>query len=45
MIDQTIAAALAKGLRTGDLATAGAKTIGTPEMGDATLAELEALAG
>ena len=45
MIDQAIAAALAKGLRTGDIATAGAKTIGTTEMGDAILAELEALAG
>jgi len=45
MIDQAIAAALAKGLRTGDIATAGAKTIGTTEMGNAILAELEALAG
>ena len=45
LIDQAIAAALAKGLRTGDIATAGAKTIGTTEMGDAILAELEALAG
>jgi len=45
MIDQAIAAALAKGLRTGDIASSGMKTIGTAEMGDAILAEMEKLAG
>ena len=45
MIDQAIAAALAKGLRTGDIASPGMKTIGTAEMGDAILAEMEKLAG
>ena len=45
MIDQAIAAALAKGLRTGDIASPGQKTIGTAEMGDAIIAEMEKLAG
>jgi 3-isopropylmalate dehydrogenase len=44
LIDQAIAAALAKGLRTGDIASPGQKTIGTAEMGDAILAEMEKLA-
>ena len=44
MIDQAIAAALAKGLRTSDIASAGMKTIGTTEMGDAIIAEMEKLA-
>ncbi|MGE0562953.1 MAG: 3-isopropylmalate dehydrogenase [Pseudolabrys sp.] len=44
MIDAAIAAALAKGLRTGDIAGPGTKTVGTKEMGDAILAELEAAA-
>ncbi|MBV9953933.1 MAG: 3-isopropylmalate dehydrogenase, partial [Pseudolabrys sp.] len=42
MIDAAIAAALAKGFRTGDIASPGMKTVGTREMGDAILAELEA---
>jgi 3-isopropylmalate dehydrogenase len=45
MIDAAIAATLNKGLRTGDIAAPGEKTIGTVEMGSAILAELEALAG
>jgi 3-isopropylmalate dehydrogenase len=45
LIDKAIAAALAKGLRTGDIASPGQKTIGTAEMGDAILAEMEKLAG
>jgi 3-isopropylmalate dehydrogenase len=45
LIDQAIAATLAKGLRTGDIASAGTKTVGTAEMGDAILAEMEKLAG
>jgi 3-isopropylmalate dehydrogenase len=45
MIDAAIAATLARGLRTGDIAGPGTKTVGTKEMGDAILAELEAQAG
>jgi 3-isopropylmalate dehydrogenase len=45
MIDAAIAATLNKGLRTGDIAAPGEKTIGTAEMGSAILAELEMLAG
>ncbi len=43
MIDQAIAAALARGLRTGDIAAPGSKTISTEEMGSAILEELEKL--
>src|SRR5450631_3347519 len=43
MIDQAIAATLAKGLRTADIKSEGSKVISTSEMGDAILAELEAL--
>jgi len=44
MIDQAIAAALAKGLRTGDIKSEGCKLVGTKEMGDAIIAEMEKLA-
>src|SRR6186997_672509 len=44
MIDAAIAAALAKGLRTGDIMSAGHKQVGTAEMGDAIIAEMEKLA-
>ncbi|MFN3658338.1 MAG: 3-isopropylmalate dehydrogenase [Pseudolabrys sp.] len=44
MIDKAIAAALDKGLRTGDIASPGTKVVGTAEMGSAILAELEKLA-
>ena len=44
LIDQAIAAALAKGLRTADIKSDGCKLVGTSEMGDAILAELEQLA-
>ncbi|HVG50661.1 MAG TPA: 3-isopropylmalate dehydrogenase [Xanthobacteraceae bacterium] len=44
LIDQAIAAALAKGLRTGDIASPGTTTVGTVQMGDAILKEMEALA-
>jgi len=44
LIDQAIAAALAKGLRTADIKSDGCKLVGTSEMGDAILAELERLA-
>src|SRR5690349_10985428 len=43
-IDQAIAAALAKNLRTADIKSAGSKVVSTREMGDAILAELETLA-
>jgi 3-isopropylmalate dehydrogenase len=44
MIEQAIANVLAKGLRTPDIA-AGGKAVGTSEMGEAIVAELDALAG
>jgi 3-isopropylmalate dehydrogenase len=44
LIDQAIAAALAKGLRTPDIASEGNKTVGTRAMGEAIIAELEKLA-
>src|SRR5246127_1362264 len=40
LIDQAIAAALAKGLRTGDIKSADSKVVGTREMGNAILAEM-----
>jgi 3-isopropylmalate dehydrogenase len=44
LIDQAIAAALAKGLRTADIKSEGCKLVGTAEMGDAILSEMEKLA-
>src|SRR5438067_2012645 len=44
MIDKAIAAALAKGLRTADIKSEGAKLVGTTEMGDAIIAEMAKLA-
>jgi 3-isopropylmalate dehydrogenase len=44
MIDKAIAAALAKGLRTADIKSEGTKLVGTTEMGDAIIAEMEKLA-
>jgi 3-isopropylmalate dehydrogenase len=44
MIDQAIAATLAKGLRTADIKSEGCKVISTSEMGDAILDELAILA-
>lgn len=41
-VDAAIAAVLAKGLRTRDIAREGEKTIGTTQMGEAILAELKA---
>jgi 3-isopropylmalate dehydrogenase len=40
LIDQAIAAALAKGLRTADIKSEGCKLVGTAEMGDAIIAEM-----
>ncbi|HUI96940.1 MAG TPA: 3-isopropylmalate dehydrogenase [Xanthobacteraceae bacterium] len=44
LIEQAIAAALAKGLRTGDIKSEGCKLVGTGEMGDAIIAEMARLA-
>src|SRR3979409_116918 len=44
LIDQAIAAALAKGLRPADIKSEGCRLVGTAEMGDAILAEMERLA-
>jgi 3-isopropylmalate dehydrogenase len=41
MIEAAIAAALARGLRTADIASAGTTTVGTAAMGDAIIGELE----
>ena len=43
-IDQAIAAALAKGLRTADIKSDGATVVGTREMGEAIIAEMDKLA-
>jgi 3-isopropylmalate dehydrogenase len=44
MIDKAIAAALARGLRTADIKSDGTTLVGTTEMGDAIIAEMEKLA-
>jgi 3-isopropylmalate dehydrogenase len=45
LIDQAIAGALAKGLRTADIKSAGTKVVSTAQMGEAVIAEMERLAG
>src|SRR5271157_2480120 len=45
LIDQAIAAALAKGLRTADIKAAGTTVVGTAQMGEAIIAEMQRLAG
>jgi len=45
LIDQAIAAALAKGLRTADIMSEGATVVGTARMGDAIVEEMRTLAG
>jgi 3-isopropylmalate dehydrogenase len=42
-IDEAIAAALAKGLRTADIKSDGAKVVSTSEMGEAIIGELDSL--
>jgi 3-isopropylmalate dehydrogenase len=42
MIEQAIANVLAKGMRTADIGS-GSKTVGTEEMGEAIVSELDAL--
>src|SRR5438876_9001206 len=44
LIDQAIAGALAKGLRTADLKSEGTTVVGTAEMGEAIVGEMERLA-
>ena len=44
LIDQAIAAALAKGLRTADIKSPGAEVVSTAQMGDAVIGEIEKLA-
>jgi 3-isopropylmalate dehydrogenase len=44
LIDAAIAAALAKGLRTADIKSEGSTVVGTTQMGDAVIAEMEKLA-
>src|SRR5213082_623365 len=44
LIERAIAAALEKGLRTADIASPGMTTVGTAQMGDAIIAEMEKLA-
>ena len=43
LIDAAIAATLAKGLRTADIKSEGCKIVGTAEMGDAIVGEMEKL--
>jgi 3-isopropylmalate dehydrogenase len=43
LIDQAIAAALGKGLRTADIKSEGTTAVNTTEMGEAILKELQAL--
>jgi 3-isopropylmalate dehydrogenase len=45
LIERAIAATLAKGLRTNDIKSPGTTVVGTAAMGDAVLAEMEALPG
>ena len=45
LIDQAIAATLAKGLRTADIKSEGTKVVGTAEMGEAIVGELRAARG
>jgi 3-isopropylmalate dehydrogenase len=45
LIDAAISATLAKGLRTGDIKSEGTTVVGTREMGEAILGEMEKLAG
>jgi 3-isopropylmalate dehydrogenase len=45
LIDQAIAAALAKGLRTADIRSEGTTVVGTARMGDAIVEEMRAPAG
>jgi 3-isopropylmalate dehydrogenase len=43
LVEQAIAAALARGLRTADIRADGGKTVSTSEMGSAIVEELERL--
>src|SRR5262249_59835952 len=43
LVERAIAAALAKGLRTADIKSEGTTVIGTRQMGEAVIAEIEGL--
>jgi 3-isopropylmalate dehydrogenase len=45
LLEKAVAAALASGARTADIAEAGAKKLSTSQMGDAVLAALDKVAG
>jgi 3-isopropylmalate dehydrogenase len=45
MLEQAIANTLDSGFRTGDLMSPGMKQVGTPQMGDAIIAEFGKIAG
>ncbi|MEX0842514.1 MAG: isocitrate/isopropylmalate family dehydrogenase, partial [Xanthobacteraceae bacterium] len=45
LVDQAIAAALAKGLRTADIGSPGATAVSTSQMGEAIVGEMEKLVG
>jgi 3-isopropylmalate dehydrogenase len=45
LVEQAIAATLARGLRTSDIKSAGTTEVGTAAMGDAVIGEMERLAG
>jgi len=45
LVDQAIAAALARGLRTADIKSPGATAVSTAQMGEAVVGEMERLAG
>jgi len=44
MLEAAIAAALDRGLRTADIAPKGTKSVGTAEMGEAIIGEMDMLA-
>jgi len=44
LVDRAIAAALAAGLRTADIQSEGARSVGTAQMGEAIVAEMARLA-
>ena len=45
LVENAVEAVLGKNIRTGDIAGEGMTPVGTVEMGEAVLAEMEALAG
>lgn len=45
LVENAVEAVLGKNIRTGDIKAEGVETVGTTQMGDAVLAEMQALAG